>query len=109
MSDRVDSLTHCSVKYVFMSKHMFTNWILFSSYATLFMLFFPRKISLVAQILGFAKSACNPFVYCIFSQKFRDGFKEVCCRRKSDVKRNTSAIETKRPREQSSPRQDMEA
>ena len=74
-----------------------------------FMLLFPGKNSLAAQILGFANSACNPFVYCIFNQKFRDGFKEVCCRRKSDVKRNTSAIETKRPREQPSLRLDMEA
>ena len=74
-----------------------------------FMLFFPRKISSVAQVLAFANSACNPFIYCIFSQKFRDGFKEVYCRRKPDVKRNTSAIETKRPREQLSLRLDMEA
>nr|QBL02610.1 neuropeptide-like GPCR [Tripedalia cystophora] len=42
------------------------------------------KLWLFSQVLGFANSACNPFVYCIFSKNFRQGFKDVIlCRGKS--------------------------
>ena len=57
-----------------------------------------RKLWLGSQVLGFANSACNPFVYCIFSEKFRNGFKEVCCKRGANIGRN-STNETKRLRD----------
>ena len=41
------------------------------------LLFVSRKIWLLVQVLGFLNSACNPFVYGIFSKKFRNGFKEA--------------------------------
>ena len=44
---------------------------------------FYRKIWLFSQVLGFANSAWNPFIYCIFSKQFREGFKAVFFWRKS--------------------------
>ena len=46
--------------------------------------FFDSKLFLIAQILGFANSACNPFIYCMFSKNFRNGFKVICCRRRRE-------------------------
>ena len=44
---------------------------------TVKLLFVSWKIWLFVQVLGFLNSACNPFVYGIFSKNFRNGFKEA--------------------------------
>eukprot|EP00795_Rhopilema_esculentum_P001086 gene1086-15419_t len=53
------------------------------------------KIFLASQICGFANSAVNPFVYCIFSKSFRAGFKNIfACRKR---RHQDSSFNTQKP------------
>lgn len=51
-----------------------------------------RKFWLFIQMMAFSNSACNPFIYCVYSIEFRKGFKKIFCWKKEHVKTNDEEL-----------------